>query len=152
VILNLRPPYPQNIARSLVTEVVEARAVNDRHLLTEADGCRLVVARQDGRAGKNLRLASLGEGGKRDQKGQSDDDLRNDQRRQNGREQEVLAELRRGRTNKEIATRLNVSVSTVNKHVQQILKKLDVRSRTQAVAKIHAEASGRSYPAGERRR
>ncbi|MFI5282422.1 MAG: response regulator transcription factor [Candidatus Dormibacterales bacterium] len=68
------------------------------------------------------------------------------------REQEVLAELRRGRTNKEIATRLNVSVSTVNKHVQQILKKLDVRSRTQAVAKIHAEASGRSYPAGERRR
>jgi len=68
------------------------------------------------------------------------------------REQEVLAELRRGRTNKEIAVRLSVSISTVNKHVQQVLKKLHVRTRTQAVAVINAEVSGRPYSVGETRR
>ena len=68
------------------------------------------------------------------------------------REQEVLAEVRRGRTNKEIAAKLNVSISTVNKHVQQVLKKLHVRTRTQAVAMINAEVSGRPYLVGETRR
>lgn len=59
------------------------------------------------------------------------------------REQEVLAELRRGRTNREIASRLGVSVTTVNKHVQQVLKKLQVRNRGQAVARVHAESARR---------
>jgi DNA-binding NarL/FixJ family response regulator len=63
------------------------------------------------------------------------------------RETEVLTELRRGRTNKEIAAHLGVSITTVNKHVQQVLKKLQVRSRSQAVAMVTAEpwaaASGR---------
>jgi DNA-binding NarL/FixJ family response regulator len=62
------------------------------------------------------------------------------------REQEVLAELRRGRTNKEIAKRLGVSITTINKHVQQVLKKLHVRPRAQAVAVVDAAASGRHYP------
>jgi DNA-binding NarL/FixJ family response regulator len=62
------------------------------------------------------------------------------------REQEVLAELRRGRTNKEIAKRLGVSITTINKHVQQVLKKLHVRTRAQAVAVVDAAASGRHYP------
>lgn len=61
------------------------------------------------------------------------------------REQEVLGELRRGHTNREIATRLNVSITTVNKHVQQVLKKLRVRTRAQAVALLHAESAGRLY-------
>jgi DNA-binding NarL/FixJ family response regulator len=61
------------------------------------------------------------------------------------REQEVLAELRRGRTNKEIARRLGVSITTINKHVQHLLKKLHVRTRAQAVAMVNAEASGRPY-------
>jgi DNA-binding NarL/FixJ family response regulator len=61
------------------------------------------------------------------------------------REQEVLGELRRGRTNKEIAARFGVSITTVNKHVQQVLKKLHVRTRAQAVAMVNAEASGSSY-------
>ena len=59
------------------------------------------------------------------------------------REQEVLALLRRGQTNKEIAGKLGVSITTVNKHVQQVLKKLHVRTRVQAVAMANAEASGR---------
>jgi DNA-binding NarL/FixJ family response regulator len=64
------------------------------------------------------------------------------------REQEVLVELRRGRTNREIATMLGVSIATVNKHVQQVLKKLHVRNRSQAVARLHADAAWRSYQAG----
>jgi DNA-binding NarL/FixJ family response regulator len=64
------------------------------------------------------------------------------------REQEVLAELRRGRTNKEIATRLGVSITTTNKHVQKVLKKLHVGTRVQAVAIVDAAASGRPYLIG----
>ena len=63
------------------------------------------------------------------------------------REQEVLFELRRGRTNKEIAARLGVSIATTNKHVQHVLKKLHVRTRGQAVAMANAEVSGRPYAA-----
>jgi DNA-binding NarL/FixJ family response regulator len=66
------------------------------------------------------------------------------------REQEVLAELRRGRTNKEIALRLGVSISTTNKHVQHVLKKLHVRTRAQAIAMVNAATSGRPYPVGDR--
>ncbi len=55
------------------------------------------------------------------------------------RELQVLAELRRGRSNKEIAARLGVSVTTINKHVQNVLKKLNVRTRSQAVAMVTAE-------------
>ncbi len=67
------------------------------------------------------------------------------------REQEVLSELRRGRTNREIAQRLGVSITTINKHVQQVLKKLHVRTRAQAVAMVNAEAAGRPYIGGQTR-
>jgi DNA-binding NarL/FixJ family response regulator len=49
------------------------------------------------------------------------------------REQAVLRELARGRSNQEIATGLFVSVETVKSHVASILMKLGVRDRTQAV-------------------
>lgn len=48
------------------------------------------------------------------------------------REVEVLAEVRHARTNREIAERLGVSITTVNKHVHQILRKLGVRNRAEA--------------------
>jgi two-component system response regulator DevR len=48
------------------------------------------------------------------------------------REAEVLGEVRQGRTNREIARKLGISPTTVNKHVQQVLKKLKVRNRAQA--------------------
>lgn len=60
------------------------------------------------------------------------------------REREVFAELRRGRTNREIAVRLGVSIPTVNKHVQQVLKKLHAKSRSQAIANSQVAASGRA--------
>ena len=67
------------------------------------------------------------------------------------REREVLAELNRGRTNREIASRLGVSVTTVNKHVQQVLKKLHVGNRGQAVARLHSESATRVFHAADSR-
>ena len=55
------------------------------------------------------------------------------------REAQVLAKLRRGSSNKEIAAQLGVSTPTVSKHVQQVLKKLGVRTRSEAVAMVTAE-------------
>lgn len=49
------------------------------------------------------------------------------------REHEVLKYLCRGLSNGDIAKRLYLSEKTVKKHVSKILKKLNVRSRSQAV-------------------
>lgn len=49
------------------------------------------------------------------------------------REQEVLAQLGQGFTNKEIATRLVISERTVKFHVSAILAKLGAGNRTEAV-------------------
>ena len=51
------------------------------------------------------------------------------------REQEVLALMAAGQSNKEIARSLNVSPNTVKTHVGNLYKKLDVAKRTQAVRK-----------------
>jgi len=48
------------------------------------------------------------------------------------RELEVLGEIRRGMTNREIALHLGVSTTTVNKHVHRVLAKLGARNRAQA--------------------
>jgi DNA-binding NarL/FixJ family response regulator len=51
-----------------------------------------------------------------------------------GREMEVFQLLSQGCSNKDIAETLSISLSTVKDHVHSILKKLHVRSRTQAAA------------------
>jgi DNA-binding NarL/FixJ family response regulator len=48
------------------------------------------------------------------------------------REQEVLALVAQGHSNKEISTRLAIADATARVHVEHILTKLDLRSRTQA--------------------
>ena len=50
------------------------------------------------------------------------------------RELEVLAQLARGSSNKEISTILNISESTVKSHLRNIFTKLNVLSRTEAIA------------------
>lgn len=51
------------------------------------------------------------------------------------REMELLRELGRGRSNKEIGDVLFITAQTVKNHVTSILRKLDVDDRTQAVVK-----------------
>ncbi len=51
------------------------------------------------------------------------------------RETEVLACLASGKSNRQIATELHLSLSTVKRHLEKILPKLQVSDRTQAAVK-----------------
>lgn len=48
------------------------------------------------------------------------------------REQEVLELIADGYSNKEIAVKLQISVCTVQNHVQSILQRLEAHNRTEA--------------------
>lgn len=50
------------------------------------------------------------------------------------REEEVLQNVARGSTNKEIAARFHISENTVSYHVKNILSKLHLRNRSEVVA------------------
>lgn len=65
------------------------------------------------------------------------------------REQQVLDLLAKGYIYKEIASMLNISYATVHNHIRKIYEKLQVRSRTEAVAKYLSRDSGpgRARPA-----
>jgi two-component system nitrate/nitrite response regulator NarL len=61
------------------------------------------------------------------------------------REREVLGLLEQELSNKEIARRLTIEVRTVKNHVHNILEKMDVRHRGEAVARVRGSAI-RRYP------
>ena len=52
------------------------------------------------------------------------------------REQEVFALLNQGCYYQEIADRLGITYATTHTHIRHIYRKLQVRSRSQAVAKL----------------
>jgi DNA-binding NarL/FixJ family response regulator len=52
------------------------------------------------------------------------------------REHEILIQLSKGYQYKEIADSLSISIPTVRTHLRNIYKKLNVRSRTEAVVKF----------------
>lgn len=62
------------------------------------------------------------------------------------REEEIMELIARGLTNEEIARQLSVSVGTVKWFNTQIFSKLDVKSRAQAIAKMHELRLFRSNP------
>jgi DNA-binding NarL/FixJ family response regulator len=57
------------------------------------------------------------------------------------REREILTCIERGNSNKEIAARLSIELATVKNHVHNILEKLHVHSRGEAVAALRRTAS-----------
>jgi two-component system nitrate/nitrite response regulator NarL len=57
------------------------------------------------------------------------------------REREVLGLIEEGLSNKEIATRLCIELPTVKNHVHNVLEKLHVRRRTEAVAMVRRGVS-----------
>jgi DNA-binding NarL/FixJ family response regulator len=54
------------------------------------------------------------------------------------RQQQLMALVARGLTNKEIASQLNLSEFTVRNHIHRILKQVDASSRSEAVQTIRA--------------
>jgi DNA-binding NarL/FixJ family response regulator len=62
------------------------------------------------------------------------------------REREILTLLAAGLRDKEIAHQLLISPATVKKHVEHILRKLQVRTRAEATAKLSAERGDGSPP------
>lgn len=60
------------------------------------------------------------------------------------REQEVLAELTKGKSNREIASALFVTEKTVKTHISNIFAKLEVQDRTQAA--LYAVKHGLTEP------
>ncbi len=55
------------------------------------------------------------------------------------RQQRLIALVAKGLTNKEIASRLNISEFTVKNHIHRILKNVDAGSRSQAVDAIRSQ-------------
>lgn len=62
------------------------------------------------------------------------------------REQDVLSELTKGKSNKEIASSLFVTEKTVKTHISNIFSKLHVQDRTQAA--LYAVKHGLTDPSG----
>lgn len=67
--------------------------------------------------------------------------LEADPERLSRRELEVLGHLQQGLTNRQIADRLFISTNTINKHVQQVLRKLQVSNRVQAAVRASSVAA-----------
>jgi DNA-binding NarL/FixJ family response regulator len=62
------------------------------------------------------------------------------------REGEILELLTKGATNKEIAATLCISIHTVKNHLQNIMDKLHIQNRAQAVAYAFEAGLGRKRP------
>ena len=64
------------------------------------------------------------------------------------REHTLLAALAQGRTNKELARDLEITVNTVKFHLRNLFEKLSVNNRAQAIALYYSTQSGRPTPFG----
>lgn len=112
--------------------VIEAGAAG--YLLKDVDGAELIQAVRAVRSGESVlhpaiihkvvaRLASAKDG---EQGSKAEEDLTD-------RESEVLQLAAAGMSNREIGTRLDLSVRTVEAHLSRVFKKLGVGSRSEAV-------------------
>jgi two-component system nitrate/nitrite response regulator NarL len=83
-----------------------------------------------------LHLRATASGRARGSNGRAEDDSPGRIERLSRREHDVLELIARGFSNKEIATALQIELSTVKHHVHRILEKLEVRRRGQAAAAL----------------
>jgi DNA-binding NarL/FixJ family response regulator len=113
------------IAKDLHPELI-ARALRDS-MRPPGSGSQRHTATRPFRSSSGLREVDVRSG-------------KRDQHELTRREAEVLAAIRTGQTNREMALGLGISLTTVNKHVHRVLQKLGVRNRAQAAAS--------SYPIG----
>jgi len=60
------------------------------------------------------------------------------------RELEILVEMTKGATDREIASRMDLSATTVKSHTRSIFRKLGARNRTQAVAYVLQNGTSRA--------
>ena len=72
--------------------------------------------------------------------------------RLNDSQQEILRLLAEGLSNKEIASRIHLSENTVKTHIQEILRRLEVRNRVQAAVRATKERwVQQAWPTGRER-
>lgn len=143
---DLGQPYPQ--AQALLRAATAAAEAGDRHAAAErlrraAEHADLLAAyplrAQIDRLARMARI-SLGDGAGGDPALGAGADPGELSRRRLGltrRELEVLRLLADGRTNRQIAEELFISVKTASVHVSHILDKLDVPGRVQAATAAH---------------
>jgi two-component system nitrate/nitrite response regulator NarL len=67
------------------------------------------------------------------------------------REQDVISHIAAGKSNKEIASELNIAVYTVKSHVHNILEKLALHTRLELATFAHSQAMGKKTPTGSPR-
>ncbi len=67
------------------------------------------------------------------------------------REQEVASLVQEGRSNKQIASSLHITVSTVEFHLKNIYAKLQVRSRTELIVKLQESVVAKQEETAENR-
>ncbi|MEV0613002.1 AAA family ATPase [Nonomuraea sp. NPDC050404] len=132
----LRQPYAE--ARCLVAAAQAALAAGDR----QGAAARLARARELARElGATPLLEQLDVFGRRARIGggstSSEEGAEGQPLGLTARELEVLREVANGRSNREIAEKLVISVKTVSVHVSNILAKLEVATRGEAAAKAH---------------
>ncbi len=63
-----------------------------------------------------------------------------------GREQDVIGHIAAGRSNKEIASELNIAVYTVKSHVHNILEKLALHTRLELAMFAHSQGNSKQTP------